>query len=61
MTTTRDTLHPCSLPGGVREAWASLSCTAQTLGVFAGEADNPEEDTKAAAAAGWGTLRSPTP
>ena len=61
MTTTRDTLHPCSLPGGVREAWASLSCTAQTLGVFAGEADDPEDNAEAVAAARWGMLRSPPP
>jgi hypothetical protein len=33
-----DALHPVSLPGGVRDAWASLFCAAQPLGVIAGDA-----------------------
>ena len=59
--TTRDAVHPGSLPRGVREAWALLSRAAQMLGVFTGEADNPKEDNEVVAEAGWGTLRSLLP
>ena len=57
----RDALHPGSLPGGVRKAWASLSRADQTLGVFSEEADDPEEDAKPGAAVGWATSQSPPP
>ena len=35
-----DPLHPRSLPGGVRDAWASLCKPAQTLNVSGGEVDD---------------------
>jgi splicing factor 3A subunit 3 len=35
-----DPLHPRSLPGGVRDAWASLCKSAQTLNVSGGEVDD---------------------
>jgi len=51
-TTTRDALHPGSLPGGVRDAWASLSRAARPLGVIAGETDDPEDAAEASASGG---------
>jgi len=35
-----DPLHPTSLPGGVRDAWSSLSRSARTLNVLNGEIDD---------------------
>lgn len=41
----RDALHPRSLPGGVRDAWASLSRSARPLNVIAGgEVDDIMDD-----------------
>ena len=40
-----DPLHPSSLPGGVRDAWSSLSRYARPLNVLGGEVDDLEKDT----------------
>jgi len=39
-----DPLHPTSLPGGVRDAWSSLSRSARTLNVLNGEIDDLMSD-----------------
>ena len=39
-----DPLHPRSLPGGVRDAWASLTKSSRTLNVLAGEVDDMDID-----------------
>eukprot|EP00579_Thalassiosira_antarctica_P029659 CAMPEP_0202031400 /NCGR_PEP_ID=MMETSP0905-20130828/64995_1 /ASSEMBLY_ACC=CAM_ASM_000554 /TAXON_ID=420261 /ORGANISM="Thalassiosira antarctica, Strain CCMP982" /LENGTH=786 /DNA_ID=CAMNT_0048595237 /DNA_START=37 /DNA_END=2396 /DNA_ORIENTATION=- len=39
-----DPLHPSSLPGGVRDAWASLSRSGRPLNVLGGEVDDLDED-----------------
>jgi len=44
-----DPLHPSSLPGGVRDAWASLSRSARPLNVLGGEADDLGEEEGGAA------------
>ena len=40
----QDPLHPRSLPGGVRDAWASLTKSSRTLNVLAGEVDDMDID-----------------
>ena len=53
-----DPLHPSSLPGGVRDAWASLSRSARPLNVMGGEVDDliDEKDTSTASALAEGTI-----
>jgi len=40
----QDPLHPRSLPGGVRDAWASLTKSSRALNVLAGEVDDMDID-----------------
>lgn len=40
----QDPLHPRSLPGGVRDAWASLTKSSRVLNVLAGEVDDMDID-----------------
>jgi hypothetical protein len=55
--TTRDALHPVSLSGSIRDAWASLSRAAQPLGVIAGDA--PDAAAAAASASALGRGKGP--
>lgn len=40
----QDPLHPRSLPGGVRDAWASLTKSSRALNVLAGDVDDMDID-----------------
>jgi splicing factor 3A subunit 3 len=51
-----DPLHPRSLPGGVRDAWASLTKSSRTLNVLAGEVDDMDIDKDDALLANNGTI-----
>ncbi|KAL3817046.1 hypothetical protein ACHAXA_002958 [Cyclostephanos tholiformis] len=49
-----DALHPVSLPGGVRDAWSSLSRAARPLGVLAGEIDDLDGIEEGSSSGGGG-------
>jgi len=51
-----DPLHPRSLPGGVRDAWASLTKSSRTLNVLAGEVDDMDIDKDDALLGNNGTI-----